>query len=125
MSLASVLEKISNDGEVMLQRQIMNFASNILDGVAMCHVASIIHNDLRPQNILIKDGVAKLADFGSATLRRNSNSANNVKTGPSLCYCAPEILLHFGEQDLVVDVWSFGCILAEMMTGKVLLPGNS
>ena len=85
----------------------------------------ILHRDIKPENILIaKDGCLKLADFGLAKKasflqRRKSNSI------VSLWYRAPEILLGSNKYTKGVDMWSMGCILAELLLGKPVFPGTS
>lgn len=87
----------------------------LLDSVDILHGKMILHRDLKPENILIdKNGVLKLADFGLAKKasflqRRKSNSI------VSLWYRSPEIILGSEQYLLGVDMWSLGCIFAELM----------
>lgn len=93
---------------------IKNFAYQLVRGVEFCHSSRIIHRDLKPQNLLIdKDGNVKLADFGLARA-----FGLPVKTYThevvTLWYRAPEILLGAKEYSTPIDIWSIGCIYAEM-----------
>jgi serine/threonine protein kinase len=84
-----------------------------------------MHRDLKPQNLLIdKNGVIKLADFGLARA-----FGLPVKTYThevvTLWYRAPEILLGQKQYSTPVDMWSVGCIMAEMAQRKALFAGDS
>ncbi len=97
----------------------------ILNGLNYCHSKRIIHRDLKPQNLLIdKNGVIKLADFGLARAYSVpiKTLTHEVET---LWYRAPEILLGQKEYALPVDMWSVGCIFAEMVEKRPLFMGDS
>ncbi|XP_059527271.1 cyclin-dependent kinase 3 isoform X1 [Myotis daubentonii] len=97
----------------------------LLQGVNFCHAHRVIHRDLKPQNLLINElGAIKLADFGLARafgvpLRTYTHEV------VTLWYRAPEILLGSKFYSTAVDIWSIGCIFAEMVTCKALFPGDS
>ena len=97
----------------------------MLDGLAYCHSNRVIHRDLKPANILLTaDNHLKLADFGLARAFQipTSTFTHEVVT---LWYRAPEILLGEKHYCPAVDIWSVGCILAELMRQKVLFRGDS
>ncbi|XP_069728337.1 cyclin-dependent kinase 3 [Phaenicophaeus curvirostris] len=97
----------------------------LLQGVRFCHSHGVIHRDLKPQNLLINEaGEIKLADFG---LARTFGVPLRTYTHEvvTLWYRAPEILLRCKHYSTAVDIWSIGCIFAEMVTRKVLFPGDS
>ncbi|XP_008829579.1 cyclin-dependent kinase 3 [Nannospalax galili] len=106
-------------------RLVKSYLSQLLQGVNFCHSHRVIHRDLKPQNLLINEfGAIKLADFGLARafgipLRTYTHEV------VTLWYRAPEILLGSKIYSTAVDVWSIGCIFAEMVTGKPLFPGDS
>ncbi|KAG2392043.1 hypothetical protein C9374_013528 [Naegleria lovaniensis] len=97
----------------------------ILKGIAFCHSQRIIHRDLKPQNILVGiEGDVKLADFGLARAFQipTRTLTHEVVT---LWYRAPEILLGCKTYSTPVDVWSVGCIFAELCNGSALFPADS
>lgn len=105
---------------------IKNFLYQMLEGLKYCHLRSILHRDLKPQNILLcENGTVKLADFGLARaigIPVNSYSSEVV----TLWYRPPDVLLGAKVYDDRLDVWSIGCILAELaMGGKPFLPGSN
>ncbi|XP_010545939.1 PREDICTED: cyclin-dependent kinase A-1 [Tarenaya hassleriana] len=105
---------------------IKTYLYQILRGIAYCHSHRVLHRDLKPQNLLIdrRTNSLKLADFGLARA-----FGIPVKTFThevvTLWYRAPEILLGSCHYSTPVDIWSVGCIFAEMVNKKPLFPGDS
>ncbi|GES83036.1 protein serine/threonine kinase [Rhizophagus clarus] len=97
----------------------------LLKGIAFCHEHRVLHRDLKPQNLLInKRGELKLADFGLARafgIPVRSYSHEVV----TLWYRAPDVLMGSRQYSTSIDVWSAGCIFAEMASGRPLFPGSS
>jgi serine/threonine protein kinase len=112
-------------GRPLYPDQIKSFMFQLLRGVAFCHEKHVLHRDLKPQNLLInRRGELKLADFGLARafgIPVNTFS-NEVVT---LWYRAPDVLLGSRSYDTSIDIWSAGCIMAEMFTGRPLFPGQT
>uniref|UniRef100_A0A0B7JXT7 Cyclin-dependent kinase 1 n=1 Tax=Bionectria ochroleuca TaxID=29856 RepID=A0A0B7JXT7_BIOOC len=104
---------------------VRKFMWQLCQGIKYCHSHRVLHRDLKPQNLLIdKEGNLKLADFGLARafgvpLRTYTHEV------VTLWYRAPEILLGGRQYSTGVDMWSIGCIFAEMCTRKPLFPGDS
>ncbi|KAH7319739.1 kinase-like domain-containing protein [Stachybotrys elegans] len=104
---------------------IRKFMMQLCEGIRYCHSRRVLHRDLKPQNLLIdKEGNLKLADFGLARafgvpLRTYTHEV------VTLWYRAPEILLGGRQYSTGVDMWSIGCIFAEMCTRKPLFPGDA
>lgn len=104
---------------------IKSFMWQLVRGIAFCHDNRVLHRDLKPQNLLINNqGQLKLADFGLARafgIPVNTFS-NEVVT---LWYRAPDVLLGSRTYNTSIDIWSAGCIMAEMFTGRPLFPGTT
>lgn len=105
---------------------VKHFCYQILLGLKYCHANAIMHRDLKPQNLLIdvKSQTIKLADFGLGRVFTMpvSKYTHEVVT---LWYRAPEILLGTKYYSTGVDIWSVGCILAEMILGRPVFIGES
>jgi len=104
---------------------VKSYLQQLIRGIAHCHSHRVLHRDLKPQNLLIdKKGVLKLADFG---LARAFGVPVRTYTHEvvTLWYRAPEILLGGKQYSTPVDIWSIGCIYAEMVTRCPLFPGDS
>ncbi|KAI9501589.1 cyclin-dependent kinase 5 [Coemansia spiralis] len=97
----------------------------LLCGIAYCHRNRVLHRDLKPQNLLInKRGDLKLGDFGLARafgIPVRSYSHEVV----TLWYRAPDVLMGSRQYDTSIDIWSIGCIFAEMATGRPFFAGTS
>merc|ERR1719214_273143 len=102
-----------------------SFMYQLLRGIAYCHTHRVLHRDLKPQNLLInREGELKLADFGLARafgIPVRSYTHEVV----TLWYRAPDVLMGSRKYSTPVDIWSVGCIFAEMVNGRPLFPGNT
>ncbi|KAK9873170.1 hypothetical protein WA026_021403 [Henosepilachna vigintioctopunctata] len=101
------------------------YTVQLLRGLSHIHSQSIIHRDLKPSNLLITHkGILKICDFGMA---RNFSSTEKLYSPLVVTrwYRAPEILLSYGKYGQPIDLWSVGCILAELSLMRVLFPGTS
>ena len=122
-----VLKKVidSSNGKGLEIKYIKSYLYQLLKGVDFIHKHKVLHRDLKPQNLLInKDNIVKIADFG---LARGygipvKNYTHEVVT---LWYRPPDVLLGNKNYGTTVDMWSIGCIFAEMVLGKPLFAGNS
>ena len=99
--------------------------SGVADGLAYAHEQGIIHRDIKPQNILIdRNGVPKISDWGMSRLI--GSSAMPTVAGFSLAYASPEQISpgRFGETDERTDIYQLGVVFYELVTGKLLFPGD-
>ncbi|CAB3369542.1 Hypothetical predicted protein [Cloeon dipterum] len=113
-------------GMAVPTKVVRSFVRQMTEGIRYCHINRILHRDLKPQNILIdmKNGKVKLADFGLARpfVVPFKNYTHEVVT---LWYRAPEILLGATYYTCSVDIWSIGCIFAELLQRKAFFAGDS
>ncbi|KAF7489166.1 Stress-activated protein kinase JNK [Sarcoptes scabiei] len=94
----------------------------LLCGIKHLHSAGIIHRDLKPSNIVVKsDCTLKILDFGLA--RSSGGPQMMTPYVVTRYYRAPEVILGMGYQENV-DIWSVGCIMGELIRGRVLFPGS-
>ncbi|KAJ5418797.1 uncharacterized protein N7487_002347 [Penicillium crustosum] len=114
-------ELIQSRSKPLDNKFIQFFTYQLLRGLKFIHSAGVIHRDLKPSNILIKENCdLKICDFGLAR-EQDHQMTGYVSTR---YYRAPEIMLTWQRYSYAMDIWSTGCILAEMLLGKVLLPGT-
>eukprot|EP00040_Diaphanoeca_grandis_P001293 m.18053 g.18053 ORF g.18053 m.18053 type:complete len:395 (-) comp11811_c0_seq1:1056-2240(-) len=97
----------------------------IFRSLAYIHSLGICHRDIKPQNLLLNSatGVLKLCDFGSA--KRLVQGEPNVSYICSRYYRAPELIFGATNYTCEIDVWSAGCVMAELLLGQPIFPGES
>lgn len=124
MDLKKYLDSIPT-GQFMEKDLVKSYMFQLLEGILFCHRRRILHRDLKPQNLLIdQKGALKMADFG---LARAFGVPVRVYTHEvvTLWYRAPEVLLGSPRYSTPVDIWSVGCIFAEMANKSPLFRGDS
>jgi serine/threonine protein kinase len=103
---------------------IKQLARQMVLGTEYCHSQGVLHRDLKPQNLLVaSDGTLKLADFGLARAFQLPMPAYTHEV-VTVWYRCPEILLGQKEYACPVDIWSLGCIVAELALGQACFPGD-
>lgn len=104
---------------------VQDFTWQMLKGIHYCHISNVVHRDLKPQNLLVDSHrCLKIADFGLARLFTvpAHQYTHEVIT---VWYRPPEILLGSSIYSIPVDMWSVGCIIAEMVSAAPLFGGDS
>ncbi|KAJ1961740.1 U4/U6 small nuclear ribonucleoprotein prp4 [Dispira parvispora] len=122
MNLREVLKKYGREVGLNL-RAVRTYAHQIFQALSLLRKCRILHADIKPDNILVNEtkNLLKVCDFGSAS----TVTANDITPYlVSRFYRAPEVILGLS-CDYAVDVWSVGCSLYELYTGKILFPGRS
>lgn len=105
--------------------QVKLYMYQLLRSLAYIHSVGICHRDIKPQNLLLnpQTGVLKLCDFGSAKILVSGEP--NVSYICSRYYRAPELIFGATNYSTNIDIWSTGCVMAELMLGQPLFPGES
>lgn len=120
------LSKLIRYERNMCRAGVKLYMHQLLSGLAHCNERCVMHRDIKPANILLdrSTNTLKLADFGLARHHGIPISAFTHEV-VTLWYRSPEILLGAAEYDSSVDVWSLGCVFAELAIGMPLFPGNN
>ena len=106
--------------------QVKCYMKQLLFGLEHCHKQSVLHRDIKGSNLLIDNkGILKIADFGLATFYDPEQKKPLTSRVVTLWYRPPELLLGATYYGVGVDLWSAGCILAELVSGKPIMPGRT
>ncbi|CDS06216.1 Putative CMGC/MAPK protein kinase [Lichtheimia ramosa] len=123
------LHQIIRSGQPLTDAHFQYFVYQICRGLKYIHSANVLHRDLKPGNLLVNaDCELKICDFGLArgySENPESNAAGFMtEYVATRWYRAPEIMLSFQNYTKAIDMWSVGCIFAEMLGGKPLFKGR-
>lgn len=112
-----------SDRHVPLRAQLYTY--QLCRSLAYIHSLGVCHRDIKPQNLLVhpETHLLKLCDFGSAKILVKGEP--NVSYICSRYYRAPELIFGATDYTCCIDVWSVGCVLAELLLGVPLFPGES
>lgn len=124
-SLSNLIKHYTSKKQPIPSLHIKLYAYQLLRAVGYLHNKEISHNDITPSNILInpESHSLKLCDFNSSTQLNSSEDCIPYKS--SYFYTAPELLLGAKKFSCESDLWSVGCVIAEMVLGNPLFKGQS
>ncbi|BEJ01024.1 hypothetical protein CcaverHIS631_0508810 [Cutaneotrichosporon cavernicola] len=111
--------------QIVPMLQVKLYMYQLLRSLAYIHSVGICHRDIKPQNLLLNPntGILKLCDFGSAKILVAGEP--NVSYICSRYYRAPELIFGATNYTTNIDIWSTGCVMAELMLGQPLFPGET
>ncbi|KAL3693945.1 hypothetical protein R1sor_007596 [Riccia sorocarpa] len=113
-------------GIMFTEAQVKCYLQQLLRGLDHCHSRGVLHRDIKGSNLLLDNsGILKIADFGLATFYDPDRKQPLTSRVVTLWYRPPELLLGATEYGAAVDLWSTGCILAELLLGKPIMPGRT
>ncbi|KAG0469414.1 hypothetical protein HPP92_016114 [Vanilla planifolia] len=113
-------------GMKFTEPQVKCFMQQLFRGLEHCHTRGVLHRDIKGSNLLIDNcGILKIGDFGLATMFNPEQQQSLTSRVVTLWYRPPELLLGASEYGTGVDLWSTGCILAELLIGKPIMPGRT
>ncbi|KAE9587375.1 hypothetical protein Lal_00004782 [Lupinus albus] len=116
----------AGQGVKFTEPQVKCFMKQLLSGLGHCHSRGVLHRDIKGSNLLIdNEGILKIADFGLSTFFDPMQKQSMTSRVVTLWYRSPELLLGATLYGVGIDLWSAGCILAELLYGKPIMPGRT
>ena len=119
--MQSDLHKIIVSPQPLSIDHVKIFLYQILRGLKFLHSARIIHRDIKPGNLLVNSNcLLKICDFGLARVEPYSDSQMLTQEVVTQYYRAPELLMGANRYKYEIDLWSVGCIFAELLSRRIL-----
>ena len=124
-TLSRIIRQYSKSKSQMPLLLVKIYSYQMLRALSYIHAIGICHRDIKPQNILVDPAIQilKICDFGSA--KRLVKGEPNIAYICSRYYRAPELIFGATEYTTQIDVWSIGCVIAELVLGQPIFPGDS
>ncbi|KAI4881171.1 hypothetical protein NFI96_012856 [Prochilodus magdalenae] len=124
--MQSDLHKIIVSPQPLSSDHVKVFLYQILRGLKYLHSAGILHRDIKPGNLLVNSNcVLKICDFGLARVEEPDESRHMTQEVVTQYYRAPEILMGSRHYSNAIDIWSVGCIFAELLGRRILFQAQS
>ncbi|KAK2357583.1 Protein kinase superfamily protein [Trifolium repens] len=133
-SIYLVFEYMEHDVTGLLSKPEINFTESqikcymkqLFSGLEHCHSRGVMHRDIKGSNLLVNnEGILKVADFGLANFCNYGSKQPLTSRVVTLWYRPPELLLGSTDYGPSVDLWSVGCVFAELLVGKPILKGRT
>ncbi|KAK4490218.1 hypothetical protein RD792_000877 [Penstemon davidsonii] len=117
---------LSQPDQRLTEPQVKCYMHQLLSGLQHCHERGILHRDIKGSNLLIdRNGMLKIADFGLGAFFNPQKKRPLTSRVVTLWYRAPELLLASTDYGVGIDLWSAGCLMAEMFEGRPIMPGRT
>eukprot|EP00051_Salpingoeca_urceolata_P002712 m.52332 g.52332 ORF g.52332 m.52332 type:complete len:380 (-) comp12283_c0_seq1:303-1442(-) len=125
--LHKVLKSLKHKGELLSNAHTCFFTYQMLLACKYMHSANVLNRDLKPSNMLLNTTNCdlKVCDFGLARVADPSQRGQLTEYVATRWYRAPEVMVNAKAYTQALDIWSVGCILAEMLGNKPLFPGQN
>jgi cell division cycle 2-like protein len=122
-SLDNLINSISKPFHSAQKKKIIR---SIAEGINFLHNNDIMHRDIKPSNVFIDfNSTIKIGDFGSSRILNTKDKKGNTPLIGTKWYKAPEIIMGWKDYNKSIDIWSFGCLFAELILLEPIFPGGT